>query len=107
MIQYKIQLVSSVHLLCVFASKFIASKISPLAGKSDSYVKNSKHFIESIDGIRVEDDEVMISFDVKSLFTNVPIKESLEVIYEMLSNDDSLEERTLLTKERIIEMLRM
>ena len=88
-------------------SKFIASKISPLAGKSDSYVKNSKHFIESIDGIRVEDDEVMISFDVKSLFTNVPIKESLEVIYEMLSNDDSLEERTLLTKERIIEMLRM
>ena len=46
----------------------------------------------------------MISFDVKSLFTNVPISESLHVI-SMLEEDDTLDDRTVLTSDRIVEML--
>ena len=39
-----------------------------LAGQT-SFVKNSKHFVE--DKI-IREDEVMVSFDVKFLFTNCP-----------------------------------
>ena len=86
-------------------SKFVATLISPLAGRTDSFVKNSTHFVEIVKDLKLEDDDVMISFDVKSLFTNVPITESLHVISKMLEADDTLDERTILTSDRIVEML--
>ena len=56
-------------------SKYIASIISPLAGKTSSHVLNSKHFSETMRDITISSDESLVSFDVTYLFTNVPIKE--------------------------------
>lgn len=45
---------------------------------------NSKHFVEEMRGLSVEEDgererwmeeEVLVSFDVSSMFTNVPVEE--------------------------------
>ena len=36
----------------------------------------------------------MISFDVVSLFTKVPVDDALQAIYTLLTQDDILEERT-------------
>ena len=49
----------------------VTSSINLLTGRTSSIVKNFKHFAE-----------LMISFDVKSLFTNVPIDEALEVVHK-------------------------
>ena len=68
-------------------SKFIASLISPLAGKTSSYVKDSAHFVTLVKGLKLGSDELMVSFDVKSLFTNVPISEAVKVIHDMLERD--------------------
>ena len=65
-------------------SKHNASLISPLAGKTDSHMKNSKHFVELMVGLRVEEDEMLVSFNVTSLFTNVPINEAVQVIRDKL-----------------------
>ena len=86
-------------------SKYIASMISPLAGKTDSFIKDSAHFVDLVKDIKLSEDEIMISFDVKSLFTNVPITEAVEVIHGMLKSDDTLEERTVLSPDRIAELL--
>ena len=48
-----------------------------------------------------------MNFDVQSLFTNVHIAESMQVIYDMLVKDTCMEERTILTAERIVEMLEL
>ena len=37
-------------------SRYIASLISPLAGKTDSHVKKSRHFVEVMRGLRIEED---------------------------------------------------
>ncbi len=37
---------------------------------------------------------MMVSFDVSSLFTNVPINEAISVIRDRLQNDENVDERT-------------
>ena len=86
-------------------SKHIASLISPLAGKTDWHVRNSKHFVEVMAGLRVEEDKMLVSFDVTSLFTNVPIDEAVHVIRDKLRGDETLEDRTTLSPDRVEELL--
>ena len=88
-------------------SKHIASLLSPLEGKSDYYVKNSEHFINAIDDITLEQDDVLVSYDVRSLFTNVPVDEAIEVIFGMLVDDESLLDRTTLDARRIADLLEL
>ena len=49
----------------------------------------------------------MVSFDVSSLLTNVPISEAVQVIQAKLREDDILAERTLLSPDRVAELLDM
>ena len=50
-------------------------------------------------------DEVMVSFDVQSLFTNVPVGQALDVIHDKLLTDETLEDGTPLTPQQIIYLL--
>ena len=76
-----------------------------LAGKTSSHVNNSMHFAEAVRSIKVQDDEMMVSFDVTSLFTNVPVDESINVIRNKLQYDETLEDRTPLSPDRVAELL--
>ena len=51
--------------------------------------------------------ETMVSFDIKALFTNVPIDEVLEVINQNLINDQTMGDRTALTPEQITCLLKL
>ena len=44
-------------------------------------------------GTTIEEDEVMVSFDVKSLFTSVPTKDAANAIEELFREDTMMEER--------------
>ena len=90
-------------------SKYIASVISPLAGKTSSHVLNSKHFVGMMKDVHVKAEEALVSFDVTSLFTNVPINEAVDVIHRKLTEEEEedLVERTPLPAERITELLQL
>ncbi|XP_064464591.1 uncharacterized protein LOC135375888 [Ornithodoros turicata] len=75
-------------------SKFLAELLAPLMYKNDRSVKNSAEFCELIRDIRIDDGDVMMSFDVISLFTNVPIDVALSVVRTKLRADVDLEDRT-------------
>ena len=98
-------IVACINSPCYNLSKYVTKLISPLAGKSDSYVKNSEHFISMIKDLNLGPDETLVSFDVSSLFTNVPVDEAVEVIHDMLVKDETLDERTTLLPDRIAELL--
>ena len=85
-------------------SKQITFLISPLAGHTSSHVKNSRHFKEMMGSVLVESDEILVSFDVSSLFTNVPVGEAVSVIREKLREDGKLGDRTSLSLERIADL---
>ena len=80
-------------------SKYTASIIAPLAGKTSSHVLNSKHFVGMMKDVRVEVEEALVSFDVTSLFTHRKLTEEKE--------EEDLVERTPLPAERITELLQL
>ena len=53
----------------------------------------------------MEDDEVLTSHDVVSLFTNIPVADSLKVIRERLDRDKSWSHKTLLDVDDVMELL--
>ena len=48
-----------------------------------------------------------MSFDVSSLFTNVPVDEAISVIRERLREDETLGDRNILSLEQVAELLEM
>ena len=54
-------------------SKHIVYLLSPLVGKTTSHVNNSIQFASFISEQTLVDSQMLVSFDVVSLFTNVPV----------------------------------
>jgi hypothetical protein len=46
--------------------------LNPLIGHSQDRVKNSIDFVDTLHSLRVKPEDIMVGFDVVSLFTNVP-----------------------------------
>lgn len=49
-------------------------------GKCPHHIRNSLDFVKRLDSFRLDESDIMVSFDVVSLFTRVPLRESLELI---------------------------
>ena len=54
----------------------------------------------------ITDDAILVSFDVVLLFTNVPVELACRVAEGHLHSDDSLEDRTTLSPQEVIQLLR-
>ena len=57
--------------------------------------------------VKLSEDEPMVSFDVKSLFTNVPVDEALEVVHKGLMKDDTLMDQTGLPPQKVTHLLEL
>ena len=73
-------IVSSIGAASYETSKELARILKPLVGKSIYHVQNTQDFIQQIKDIKLQEDQCMVSFDVKALFTSVPIKPAINTI---------------------------
>lgn len=74
-------------------SKFLSEILSPLLNHNGFSVSNSSQFAKEISNIAIEEDETMVSFDVVSLFTVIPVDKACSYIHEKLKNDTTLSYR--------------
>lgn len=64
-------------------SKYLASELFPLT-KSEYTIESTKDFIDKLRGNMIGDSEKLVSFDVSSLFTNVPLDFTIDLILDKI-----------------------
>ena len=85
----------------------LAKVLSPMVGNTHRHVRNSQDFANKIMNISLfpSESDIMVSLDVRALFTSVPVDKAITHIRNCLENDLGLEERTDLSPITIVSLL--
>ena len=98
-------IVSSRGTVTYSTAKQLAKILKPMLGMSSHHVLNTRDFVQQLKGIRLQHDECIISYDVKALFTSVPIQPVINIIHNKLANAKDLQQRTFIAIHHIISLL--
>ena len=98
-------IVSSRGSITYGVAKELSHIIKPLVGQSPHHLKNTQHFILQLQGKRLQAGESITSFDVKALFTSVPVQPSIHIVQNRLQQDTTLPQRTSMSIPEIISLL--
>ena len=80
-------IVSTIGSVTYNIAKHVASILAPMVGRTNFHVKDSKDFVQFTRTLNLADDETMVSFDVESLFTSVPVDVACEVAKKRLDSE--------------------
>ena len=83
-------------------AKHLASLLSPLS-KSDFTVSSTNEIVETLKQTKVPDDCELVSFDVASLFTSVPLEYTIDITLRKIYNDKLI--NTEIPKKEMKELL--
>ena len=86
-------------------SGYLSRILSPVVGNTDYTRGNSCEFADFMRDKILNACEELVSFDVVSLFTKIPVDLAVKVAEERLREDASLGQRTSLPVEDIIHLL--
>ena len=98
-------IVSSRDSITYGVAKELAGIIHPLVGQSPHHLKNTQHFLQQIQQVKLWEGEVITSYDVKALFTSVPVDPSINIVQQKLSQDPTLPQRTQMSIQQIVTLL--
>ena len=78
-------------------SRWVDIQLQPLVKNLPSYLKDDNHFLRKIDEINkthtLPRDALLLTWDVRSLYTNIPHKEGLEALKKTLHNEKILRKK--------------
>ena len=98
-------IVSSIGAVSYETSKELAKILKPLMGRYIYHVHNTQDFIQQMKDIKLQEDQCMMSFDVKALFTSVRIQPAISTIKKLLEEDPELHKITSLSVKNITSLL--
>ena len=65
-------------------AKEMARNLTPLVQRSQHHVLNTKDFAQQIKSIMLHQNECIMSYNVKALFTSVPIVPAIKIVRDQL-----------------------
>ena len=83
-------IVSSIGAVSYATSKELARILKPLVDRSPYHVHNNQDLLEVLKRLKLGKDECLMSFDMRALFTSVPIKPAIQIIKKLLEEDQDL-----------------
>ena len=96
--------ISNIGTAAYHLAKYLSKLLSSLS-ISEYIVSSTKHFVQNIQTIKVTTGYDMVSFDVKSLFTNVPWEYTVDLILKRIYDNGELS--TDMTRSKMKEMLKL
>jgi len=63
---------------------YLAKMIKNCKDESQSYIKDSLIFVKLLKSTSINNNELMMSFDIESLYPNVPVNEAIELTVELI-----------------------
>ena len=88
-------------------NKYIANILKAYVRDENNNAKNSTTFSNYIRNVPIEDDEIMVSFDVTSLYTNIPIIDTLNIIKDYVNNDDQFTRKTAIPQDKFLDLVHL
>ena len=98
-------IVSSIGAVSYETSKELSKILKPLVGQSPYHVHNNQEFLHQLQEQKLGPEDIIMSYDVKALFTSVPIQPSIDIITKLLEKDPSLKNRTTMNIRQITSLL--
>ncbi|CAF1540560.1 unnamed protein product, partial [Rotaria sordida] len=80
---------------------YLANMLKNCKEKSPSYVKDSFQFADIIKKMNIQKNENMISFDVQSLYPNVPTEEAIKLAVDLIWKKNKERKSTKITKNEL------
>ena len=100
-------IVSSIGSCTYKIAKRLAPILTQYSQQVQSYIRNTKELVEEVRSWEIKQDEVLISFDIKALYTSVPVEDALKAVNNRLQCDQSLEDWCGYTRETILALLKL
>jgi hypothetical protein len=70
-------------------AEFVEFHLQPLVKKLKSYIQDTTDFLNKLDKIdNLPDEALLVTMDVKSLYTNIPHREGVNAVAQSLENND-------------------
>ena len=98
-------IVASRGSLTYAVARRVADILAPLVGKNSFALKNSADLVKQLGGCKLDETDILVSFDVTALFTCVPVDKSLDVIFDKVARDTTLSARTKLSPTQVRDLL--
>ena len=80
--------------------------ITPLVGKSPHHLRDSVDLKDKLKDKIIPPDFVLVSFDLVSMFTNIPQADAINIVEEKLTHDATLHERTPIKANHVVDLIR-
>ena len=86
-------------------ARHLAKILRPLIGNTQHHIKNSDEFSSIVQDLQLQPGDILVSFDVVSLFTSVPTTDATTITRDRLQADTNLKDRTDLTPSQLQDLL--
>ena len=88
-------------------NKYIANILKAYVKYENDNAKSYTTFSNYIKNVLIEDDEIMVSFDVTFLYTNISIIGTLNIIKDYVNNDDQFTRKTAIPQDKFPDLVHL
>ena len=103
---------SPARLICPYFSHPLSKLAKFLSNIMNNYIRNSRftlkdsaHFSKDIKKVNLNRNDIMISLDIVNLFTNIPIRQTIDIIKSKLENNQEFISNCKIPIEDLIELI--
>ena len=88
-------------------NKYITNILKAYVKDENNNANNSTMFCNYIRNVHIEDNKIMVSFGVTSLYTNIPIIDMLNIIKDYVNNDDQFTRKMTVPQDKILDLVNL